>query len=163
MLSREILPLSHDTIHKCCCHCMSCRNQKSSTLSFSPLKSSPHQHLHYGSFQQHFSQSITNLEDSPGLPCWTENCYTKSLLPARQKEAVWWSPKNIPWAFQGKDTPRSKAEGRWVGRNRRKIFTAMGTNCDSLELGWTYSEPVRGALLMLSVHTILKQFMHEVD
>lgn len=155
MLSREILPLSHNTIRICCCHRMPCRSHKSGTLSFSPLNSSPHEHLHYGGFKQHFSQSIINLEETPRVPCWT------GTVPARRKEAMWWSQKNIPWTFWVKDIPWSKVHRRWVGRNRRKAVTDRDINCDSLELEWTYSEPARGALpLTLFVHIILKQLMH---
>lgn len=138
---REIF--TPESIHKCCCHPVPCRNHKIGALSFSPLRSSPHEHLHDGSSKQNFSQSITNLEENPGLPVGQG---TVTLKPPPCQ--MWWAPKNIPWAFQGKDILSSKAERRWVGRNRRKTVTAMDISCDSLELGWTYSEPARGALLI---------------
>lgn len=138
---REIF--TPESIHKCCCHPVPCRNHKIGALSFSPLRSSPHEHLHDGSSKQNFSQSITNLEENPGLPVGQG---TVTLKPPPCQ--MWWAPKNIPWAFQGKDILSSKAERRWVGRNRRKTVTAMDISCDFLEIGWTCSEPARGALLI---------------
>lgn len=160
MLSREILPLSHDTIHKCCC--TECPAETRKVVPYPFLPSSP---LLMNIYIMGASSSI-----SPKAPLIQRRVQgslvrqgTVTLKPAPYQTEGSYVVVSKELGFLGKRYPTTKGRRKMSGRNGRRTITAMNTNCDSLELGRTYSTPDRGALLMLFVYIILKQLMNEVD